>query len=88
MSVPVAAVGVAPPVLGLDAELRVRSRLAEERIDVVLKIVVVAEPVRLIVELADAQRGPPEETGDRDLVAEGAVGARNTGGVDLHAISQ
>ena len=52
-----------------------------------LKIVVVAEPVCLKMELADAQRGSPEETGYSDLVAEGAVGARNTGRVHLHPIS-
>ena len=74
----IAAVGLAMPVFGLKAEVLGQVGLAEQRVDVVLEIVVLAEPVRLEVKLANAKRGSPEETGDRDLVAEGAVGARNS----------
>ena len=65
----------APPVLDLDARARGELELGEDLIDVLLEVVVGPEPVRLVVQLANADGETVPDPRDYHLVAVGAVPA-------------
>ena len=82
----VALVRLAPPVLGLQAQIVRRLDLAECRVDLVLQVIVGAKAVGVEVVLADADRGPTPECRRRELVADRVLGADDAGAVELPAV--